>query len=80
MNPDVMKQVIADALLQEPDMATLYYPRDDTLLVALYNKVKTGVRGITEPDGEREWRSAYRVMPDFENWLNYFADELVIPQ
>jgi hypothetical protein len=37
---ETLRQVLAEALLQEPDMATLYYPRDDSLLVALYNKVK----------------------------------------
>jgi hypothetical protein len=61
-------------------MATLYYPRDDKLLVALYNRVKTGEKDENDVDGEKDWRSAYRIMPDFQNWLSYFADELVIPQ
>jgi len=30
-----------------------------------------------DADGERLWRAAYRVMPDFENWLAIFADELI---
>ena len=28
-------------------------------------------------DYERSWRAKYRVMPDFENWLAYFADEIM---
>ena len=71
-----MRQVLADALLSEPEVATLYYPRDDSLLVALYNKVKTD-KGVGV-DWEKNWRAAYRVMPDFENWLKFFADDMVV--
>lgn len=28
-------------------------------------------------DYERYWRAKYRVMPDFENWLAFFADEIM---
>jgi hypothetical protein len=38
MNDEIMSQVLAEALLQEPEVATLYFPRDDKLLVALFNK------------------------------------------
>jgi hypothetical protein len=31
-----------------------------------------------DADGERKWRAAYKVLPDFENWLAYFADEIVL--
>lgn len=78
-----MRQVIAEAYLQEPDVASLYYPREDQLLVAFYNK-RRQLNEYEDPqtaiDGEREWRAAYRVMPDFENWLHYFSDQLVIQQ
>lgn len=77
MSPEVLRQVLADALISEPDVASLYYPRDDSLLVALYNKVK-GERGRAGVDGERQWRAAYRVMPDFENWIKYFSDDMVV--
>jgi hypothetical protein len=76
MTPEIFKQVLADAFLLEPDVASLYYPRDDSLLLAIYNKAKSGDR--SKIDGERKWRAAYRVMPDFENWVKYFADEIVI--
>jgi len=33
-----------------------------------------------DADGEKHWRASYRVMPDFENWLVIFADELVQEQ
>lgn len=33
-----------------------------------------------DADGEKLWRASYRVMPDFENWLSIFADELVQEQ
>jgi len=28
-------------------------------------------------DYERQWRAKYRIMPDFENWLAYFADDII---
>ena len=93
MTPDIFRQVFSDALIDEPDAATLYYPRTDSLLVALYNKTTNKVaQGASkpssappqldpnEPDGERSWRAAYRVMPDFQNWITFFADEIVFEQ
>jgi hypothetical protein len=47
------------------------------LLLALYNKVKLE-KAKMELDGERQWRAAYRVLPDFENWVKYFADDIVV--
>jgi hypothetical protein len=38
MSPEIFRQVFATALLDEPDQASLYYPRSDSLLVALFNK------------------------------------------
>lgn len=76
-SPETLRQVLADAILQEPDIASLYYPRDDSLLVALYNKVKLD-RQRFDVDGERNWRAAYRVMPDFENWVRYFSEDMVV--
>jgi hypothetical protein len=40
MSMDIFSQVYADALLDDPDIASIYYPRTDSLLVALFNKVK----------------------------------------
>ena len=68
---------MAEALLLEPDVASLYYPRDDSLLLALYNKAKSD-RSKDSVDGERKWRAAYRVMPAFENRVKYFADDIVV--
>jgi len=31
-------------------------------------------------DGDKTWRAAYRVVPDFQNWLTFFSDELVFEQ
>ena len=77
MTPEILRQVLAEALLQEPDVASLYYPRDDSLLLALYNKVRSE-RNKDTVDGERQWRAAYRVMPDFENWVKFFSDDMVV--
>ena len=74
MSPTILKQVLSEALLPEPDMATLYYPRDDSLLLALYNKSSPSETA----DGARSWTAAYRVMPDFENWLQYFSEQVVV--
>ena len=98
MSMDIFSQVYANALLDEPEVTSIYYPRTDSLLVALFNKVK--VRNGRKPndgkfkyvnarelplqtddaDGEKLWRAPYRVMPDFENWLSIFADELIQEQ
>lgn len=54
----------------------MYYPRQDALLVAFFNRKNE--EDEDGPDGIKEWRAAYRVMPDFENWIQYFSDELLI--
>lgn len=28
-------------------------------------------------DGEQKWQASYRVMPDFQNWIAFFADEVL---
>lgn len=40
MKPEIFRQVFNDAMLDKPEMATLYYPRTDSLLVALFNRVQ----------------------------------------
>lgn len=78
MNQDILRQVLAEAMLKEPDMTTLYYPRSDALLVCMYNKIsQTHSQQSGAPHNEREWRAAYRVMPDFDNWVKHFSDDLV---
>ena len=64
MTPEIFRQVFSDALIDEPDAASLYYPRKDALLVALYNKTarkvpQAGAKPMSpptvdtnEPDGE----------------------------
>ena len=69
-----MSQVMADALLQDPEIATQYFPRDDKLLVALYNKSILNKAEDAVLDGERDWTAANRVMPDFLHFLRSFAD------
>ena len=74
-------------MLDAPDMASLYYPRTDSLLIGLFNKqtpqaAKTESSAASKDigadlDGQRNWRAAYRVMPDFQNWVEYFAEEIV---
>ena len=49
MKPEILRQVLAEAFLKEPDVATLYYPRTDSLLVAIYNKLKENSEDPTRP-------------------------------
>jgi hypothetical protein len=95
MDMNIFSQVFADAMLDEPEVTSIYYPRTDALLVAMFNKVKvhanrklkeTKFKSVNarelplqtdDADGEKLWRAPYRVMPDFENWLSIFADELI---
>ena len=51
LSPEILRQVLADALLLEPDVASLYYPREDSLLVAMYNRRVNSASGVV--DGER---------------------------
>jgi hypothetical protein len=94
MSMDIFSQVFADALLDEPEVVTVPYSRQDSLLVALFNKVKSQNTPKAESrfklinqkelplqtdqaEGEKNWRASYRIMPDFENWLAIFAEELI---
>jgi len=81
MSQDIMRQELANIYMQDCEMSTMYYPRDDQLFLAFYNRrLRQDEEGNEEEnyEGQREWRAAYRVMPDFENWIKYFADEIVI--
>ncbi len=49
MKPEILRQVLAEAFLKEPDVASLYYPRTDSLLVALYNKLRDNSDDPTQP-------------------------------
>jgi hypothetical protein len=98
MDMDIFSQAYADSLLDEPEVSTMYYPRTDAILIALYNKQKQPSQNrlndqkfrpvdqqelplnTDDADGEKNWRASYRVMPDFENWLAFFADELIQEQ
>lgn len=53
-------------MLMDPDMVNSYRSRDDSLLLAMYNKTPPG-RIL-----RKRWTAPYLGMPDFENWLNHF--------
>lgn len=72
--------MFAEALLDDPDIASLYYPRQDQLLVALFNKSAASGEQAAKFDGEKNWAAAYRVMPDFQNWIAFFSDEIIMEQ
>lgn len=94
MKPEIFRQVFNEAMLDKPEMATLYYPRTDSLLVALFNRVQKkeaslpAESAVETPefflgerfDGEQKWQAQYRVMPDFQNWLAFFAEEVLLGQ
>lgn len=68
MEPKILRQVVQDCLRQDPDVSVSYYPRNDQLLLAFYNKVNNSKRSSEnkeKPHGLKKWRSAYRVMPHF---------------
>lgn len=64
-----MIQTLSDALLWEPDSISKYYSRDDCLLLGIYQKLPT------DKSYNRQWKSTYKSMPDFSNWLEYFNKE-----
>ena len=62
-------QELSDALLWEPDTISKYFARDDSLLLAIYQKVPS------DKSYSRQWKAPYKSMPDFSNWLEYFSKE-----
>jgi hypothetical protein len=62
-------QTLSDALLWEPDTISKYYARDDCLLLGIYQKLPT------DKSYNKQWKSSYKSMPDFSNWLEYFSKE-----
>ena len=57
-------------------MASAYYPRTDQLLLVLHNKINNSKRSSEnkeKPHGLKKWRAAYRVMPDFQGWIEFFG-------
>jgi hypothetical protein len=59
----------------------LYYPRTDQLLLVLHNKINNSKRSSDNkesPHGLKKWNSAYRVMPDFQTWIEFFGQNNVI--
>lgn len=59
----------------------MYYPRTDEILLVLHNKINNSKRtsdNKESPHGMKKWRSAYRVMPDFQTWIEFFGHNSVI--
>jgi len=70
-------------MLKNPDLATMYYPRSDQLLLILYNKINNSKRSsdnLEKMHGVKPWRSAYRVVPNFQSWIEFFGGNSVIQQ
>jgi hypothetical protein len=84
MKPEIYRQVFSEALLDDPEVSSMYYQRTDALIVSLYHKHNLGAESKLPMgenlDGDRQWRASYRVLPDFQNWIQHFADELVFEQ
>jgi hypothetical protein len=62
-------QELSDLLLWEPDCMMKYFSRDDSLLLGIYQKLPLD-RSYT-----KQWKSSYRSMPDFANWLEHFSKD-----
>ena len=78
---DIFRQVLQDALLQDPDLTQMYYPRTDQLLLILHNKINNQKRqsdNLDKAHGLKKWRSAYRVLPSFQNWIEFFGQNAVV--
>jgi len=80
MEEDCLRQVLADAFLQEPDITTEYMARDDQLLMVLHNKEKQAKESPLDYDGEKVWTAPYRAMPDFQSFMTSFAENLLVEQ
>jgi hypothetical protein len=60
--------VLHEALLEHPEVISKYNPKDDSLYVVLLHR---------RPPGNvlhKKWNCDWRVLPNFENWLNYFKN------
>ena len=73
LRKDTLIERISGLLLLEPDLIQKYFSRDDSLLLAIYFKTPRS-RVV-----RKQWTSVYRVMPDFQNWIEHFTPDFIPP-
>jgi hypothetical protein len=69
----ILIQILSDILIWEPDMITKYFARDDSLLLGIYQRMPN------DKSYNKQWKSSYKSMPDFQNWLDHFSKDSKIP-
>lgn len=57
-----------EALLEHPELISRYNAKDDCLYVGLLHRKPPG--GLLQ----KKWVADWRVLPNFENWMNYFRN------
>jgi len=61
MSKEIFVQVLADAFLDDPDVAQMYYPRTDSILLALYNRHESHAKSTHK---SHRAISADEILPD----------------
>ena len=52
-------------------------------MLVLHNKINNSKRSSEnkeKPHGLKKWRSAYRVMPDFQGWIEFFGQSAMVQE
>lgn len=73
---DLMPKILQEAMSSDPDVSSTYYQRTDQLLLVLHNKINCQKRNsdvLDKPHGIKTWSTPYRVMPTFQNWINFYS-------
>ena len=68
-NPQTLWQALSQMMVLEPDIASKYYSRDDSLLLSLYFK---------NPPGRllrKKWALPFLHIADFQNWREHIMKE-----
>lgn len=76
---DNMSQVLQEAMLMEPDVATNYYTRTDQLLLVLHNKINNNKRSSDNPEKAhaiKSWKPEFRVLPNFTTWMKQYSKHI----
>ena len=79
-NKDLMPSILSEAMASDPDVSHVYYQRTDQLLLVLHNKINHEKRSsdvLDQPHGVKTWQTPYRVMPTFQNWINFYKANIV---
>ena len=72
LSKHLLKQIISKAMIHDPEVIPVYYPRDDSLILL--------ISYIIPPYGWKNccWEGEWRVRPNFQQWHKHFKAEMPV--